>query len=51
MTEEINNELSDRIEKFRKESNLGQNKEIIIEWDNQINKELSELKKYRQDYQ
>ena len=48
MTEEINNKLSDRVEKFRKESNLGQNKEVIFDWNNQINNELVNLKKYEQ---
>lgn len=49
MTEEMNKELNSRIDKFRKESNMGQNKEIIIEWNNQINNELATLNNYKQD--
>lgn len=49
MTEEMNKELNSRIDKFRKESNMGQNKEIIFDWNNQINNELATLNNYKQD--
>ena len=49
MTEKNNSELKDRIEKFRKESNLGQNRKALITWSFQIKKELDSLKEYKFD--
>jgi hypothetical protein len=44
MTEKNNNDLLNRIEEFKKESNLGQNKKSLMQWVDKINNELLELK-------
>jgi len=50
MTEKNNNDLLNRIEDFKRESNFGQNKKIVMQWVIKIKYELQELNKFKLDY-
>ena len=46
MTERLNSELTDEVEQFRKESELGKNDRVVNEWAEKIKSELENLKKF-----
>ena len=50
MTEKNNNDLLNRIEEFKRESNFGQNKKSVMQWTIKIKYELQELNQYKKDY-
>ena len=50
MTDKNNSELLDRVEEFRRKSNFGENKKIVIQWIYKIKKELQDLNKFKIDY-
>jgi hypothetical protein len=50
MTEKNNNDLLNRIEEFKKDSNFGQNKKSVMQWTIKIKYELQELNQYKKDY-
>ena len=50
MTEKNNNDLLNRIEEFKKDSNFGQNKKSVMQWTIKIKYELQELNHYKKDY-
>jgi hypothetical protein len=50
MTEKNNNDLLNRIEEFKRESNFGQNKETVKQWIVKIKNELLYLNQFRKNY-
>jgi hypothetical protein len=50
MTEKNNNDLLNRIEEFKRGSNLGQNKKSLLEWVANIKNELQDLNQFKKDY-
>ena len=50
MTEKNNSDLKNRLDDFRRDSDLGQNVAGIKLWEMTIDQELEELKAYKVDY-
>jgi hypothetical protein len=51
ITEKNNKERTDTIDKFRRESSLGQDKQVIKEWKLEVQNDLEQMKKYSIKYQ
>jgi hypothetical protein len=50
MTEKNNSDLLNRVEEFRRESNFGENKKIVLQWAAKIKSELQDLSQFKVEY-